>query len=368
MKKPVVVLTMLLTGASLLQAQQKSLGMLFDDAAYKAVPMIEKPLGFGENLPSSASLKQYVPKIGNQGDMGTCVGWSSTYYLASMEYAILSKKTNRDEISTLVFDPLYTYNNIIPSGEGDYEKCVDGTYLDDAAEFLVKNDVKRKEIDQSSCGYTPTWDNNNSLLDFTDYYRLFDPYSDFDETVSSVCQSIVNNHPVLIGMNIPQTFFNVGEDGVFDSENSDDLAGGHALCVIGYDDNKMGGCFTIVNSWDNTWGDDGFVYVKYDDFFRYVGYGYSFETELRNVTDVTKGCMFGDCSYGYGVSKIKKSQGSFEGYHSDGKMGKGIYINTSKQKGKGGVKYIKKLAKKYAGTLVYDGYDYDNPIGFIKTY
>ena len=46
--------------------------------------------------------------------------------------------------------------------------------------------------------------------------------------------------------------------------------GGHAMCVIGYDDRKFGGAFQIMNSWGPEWGKNGVAWVKYGDFKNYV--------------------------------------------------------------------------------------------------
>ena len=34
--------------------------------------------------------------------------------------------------------------------------------------------------------------------------------------------------------------------------------GGHAMVVVGYDDDKYGGAFEILNSWGTYWGNKGF--------------------------------------------------------------------------------------------------------------
>ena len=349
-------------------AQRKhGLGMLIDDGAYKKVPLIEKPMGFGENLPVRASLKNYVPKIGDQGMMGTCTGWSSTYYLATMEYAILTGTTDKDEISAMAYDPLYTYekSNLYPNNAD--EGCQNGRGTPDVAYWLVDNGVKRKAIDEASCGRTSEFNPDNSVLDFKSVNRLFDNWFDwtsFDEAVTAVCQSIVNKHPVLIGMNLPATFENIGSDGVFQSQNSTDWIGGHAMCVVGYDDELHGGCFIVANSWGSEWGDNGFVYITYNDFYNYGKYGFSFETELKTFGSYA--CMYGDCQNGYGIAKHKKGIGQYEGFFYDGEMTKGIYLNPSKKKGKGGIRYMRKMAKKSWCTLIYDDWDFDNPIGYIK--
>ena len=45
------------------------------------------------------------------------------------------------------------------------------------------------------------------------------------------------------------------------NENGD----GHAVTIIGFNDNKYGGCFEIMNSWGSEYGDNGFMWIKYDD-------------------------------------------------------------------------------------------------------
>jgi C1A family cysteine protease len=42
----------------------------------------------------------------------------------------------------------------------------------------------------------------------------------------------------------------------------------HAICIIGYDDNRFGGAFEIVNSWGATWGNSGYLWIKYSDFYK----------------------------------------------------------------------------------------------------
>jgi hypothetical protein len=50
--------------------------------------------------------------------------------------------------------------------------------------------------------------------------------------------------------------------GVYKHVTGDDL-GGHAVSIVGYDDNKK--ALIIRNSWGTGWGEDGFAYVSYDD-------------------------------------------------------------------------------------------------------
>jgi hypothetical protein len=49
---------------------------------------------------------------------------------------------------------------------------------------------------------------------------------------------------------------------------------GQALCVVGYDDDKYGGAFEVMNSWGKDWGNNGFTWIRYDDFLAFVKYAY----------------------------------------------------------------------------------------------
>ena len=42
------------------------------------------------------------------------------------------------------------------------------------------------------------------------------------------------------------------------------------MVLIGYDDEKYGGSFQIVNSWGEDWGVNGKIWVKYKDFIEHT--------------------------------------------------------------------------------------------------
>jgi hypothetical protein len=41
----------------------------------------------------------------------------------------------------------------------------------------------------------------------------------------------------------------------------------HAFTIVGYDDNKLGGALELQNSWGTEFGDQGFIWIKYEDIF-----------------------------------------------------------------------------------------------------
>lgn len=364
-----LALTALMMLAFTSMSQQRSLGMKVDREKAENVPLIDKPLGFGENLPKAVSLKKYVPKIGDQGDHGTCVGWSSTYCLATMEYAIQRGVTNKVELEYSVYDPYYTYLSIVDAES--YNSCGDGTYVEDACELLKEKGAKRKLMDQLACGDDLAGHvADNSVLEFTEFHRLYSWYDDMEENVEAVCQSLADNHPVVIGAYLPSSFFDIGDDGRFkptkyQQENPVGTAvGGHAMCIVGYDDDKFGGCFTVVNSWGDEWGDNGFLYITYDDYQAFGQSAYSFETKLKEPYSVSLGTVYGSTYSGYGIERLKGG-GVFEGEFKNGEMHEGVYFNHNKKLFKGGKLFMKKMVKKHYGDLIYEGGETKRPIGFI---
>jgi Papain family cysteine protease len=57
--------------------------------------------------------------------------------------------------------------------------------------------------------------------------------------------------------------------------------GGHAMCVVGYDEKKYGGAFLIMNSWGPEWGNNGFAWVRYPEFNYFVREAYGLEPMAR---------------------------------------------------------------------------------------
>jgi hypothetical protein len=50
--------------------------------------------------------------------------------------------------------------------------------------------------------------------------------------------------------------------------------GGHAMCVVGYDDAQYGGAFEVQNSWGENWGNSGYIWIPYEVFDRFANEAY----------------------------------------------------------------------------------------------
>jgi len=208
---------------------------------------------------SRYSLEAYCPEIGDQGDVGSCVGWAATYY----GFTIVKRIEFGQDYP--VFSPLSTYNRYCFF----YHKnpCYGGAQIDGSLEVLKKyGSPLLSDYTLPNCAHDP---------DKTKYQdRLFDYDHLQHKNVNQIKAAISKNRPVVIGMNVYaggkgnslNTKF-LDSNGVIKIENfnSDYAVAGHAMCIIGYDDELGGGAFKLVNSWGKEWGKSGFCWLRYKD-------------------------------------------------------------------------------------------------------
>jgi hypothetical protein len=69
----------------------------------------------------------------------------------------------------------------------------------------------------------------------------------------------LQNGPIVTGVDWEQNWFYY--DGGIINTYSGDVAGGHALCIVGYND--PGQYWIVKNSWGTSWGESGFFRIDY---------------------------------------------------------------------------------------------------------
>lgn len=84
--------------------------------------------------------------------------------------------------------------------------------------------------------------------------------TDENTTISNIKAALVQKYPVMFGINCYAEIENVGTDGNVPMPTAGEQPkGGHALCIIGYDDNHQNldgskGAVLFKNSWGACWG------------------------------------------------------------------------------------------------------------------
>jgi len=263
-------------------------GLNFNDEQY-GVDLMKAPLTrslYGSSLPSSSSLKKWAPTPKSQGNFGTCVGWSSAFCAFTILEAKKNEWTDKATIDANTFSPGFVYKQIKMSSD---ISCKIGSSISDALEIMkTKGVAKYKDMDMN-CPSSIPFDlfNKASKYKILDYAKLFGLYDSENFKIESVKKSLSQGKPVVIGMKCPSSFYKAKNYWI-PTENPASNHGGHAMCVIGYDDNKYGGAFEIQNSWGTSWGNNGYIWVKYNDFKTWVKYAYEMiETPKKSSSTST---------------------------------------------------------------------------------
>ncbi|MFN0031772.1 MAG: C1 family peptidase [Flavobacteriales bacterium] len=246
-------------------------GAVLDIEKYKSTSIYE-PLADNKRnpLPEEYSLLKYAPSRRNQGQQGSCVAWASAYAARS----IMQTRESGTEPNSSTFSPAFLYNQI------KLEGC-QGAYLPEAMKVMHNRGLapwSEMSYDENDCNRKPTDMALRKAEDFKidGYERLSGGRDGTDAKVVNMLaikQNIAQGAPVVIGMIVGGSFMqNMMGKELWKPERSDYSMmgfGGHAMCVIGYDDFKfardMGG-FQIMNSWGEEWGVKGVAWVSYDDF------------------------------------------------------------------------------------------------------
>lgn len=226
-------------------------------------------------LPESVSLLRFAPNRQNQGKQGSCVAWSSGYAARS----IIESASTAQNPNNVAFSPAFLYSQI---GMDDCQ----GSYILKAMQFMTnKGAVPFNDFpyDENNCSRQPT----NQLMNEAAQNRMhgFNRLTEGDGvsklSLRAIKEHLAKDAPVVIGMMVGGSFMEgmMGQK-VWHPDQSDYRQagfGGHALCVIGYDDRLEGGSFQIMNSWGPEWGENGIGWVRYPDFKEFVREAYGID-------------------------------------------------------------------------------------------
>ena len=264
-------------------------GAILNAEAYNSLPRrAPSAIRDYEGLPRSASLKQFAPLPGDQTDYGTCVAWASAYAARTISESVALNRMSQSETTQNVFSPVFIYRNIRPN---DIE-CLQGAQIFWALDMMKETGaVKMLDIERSTDfkRVDVSLYQNSRKYPISGYVTLFSKDDRFKTGLiaRTVKKSITEGRPVIIGMNTPDSFY-TAKDVWRPTDSPEAYYGGHAMCVVGYDDDKYGGAFEILNSWGRKWGNGGFIWVPYNIFVDFVQEGYEIIENLSIYSDTLK--------------------------------------------------------------------------------
>lgn len=211
-------------------------------------------------LPSKVDHTAKMSPVKNQKRLGSCVGFAVTAmkewqeqkeHLEELEAG--KKYKRKEEHYDLSEAWVYWNSKKIDPWPGE-----EGTSIRYAMKVLNKIGVPTEkawpynDIDfgrpQSWATMVARW----SLI--KSYWRV---------TSLSELKTSLTKSPVPIGIGCYEEIFYVGSNGIIPyPANASMCYGGHAVCAVGYDDNK--GLVKFKNSWSPYWGEKGYGYVDYN--------------------------------------------------------------------------------------------------------
>ena len=204
-------------------------------------------------LPEYVDLSGRMPVPGNQLSQNSCVGWAVGYALKSYQEGIEEQWSLN--IKNTQFSPAWIYNQI-NNGQDN------GSSINDALKLVVnKGAATLSTMPYSQYNFTAL----PSPLAIEEAIRYKAVGYKKIDSIKAIKSALVNRQPVVIGLEL-YTSFNklLGDSSVYSSIGT--KLGGHAVTIVGYDDNKFGGALKVINSWGRFWGDNGYFWLPYSEF------------------------------------------------------------------------------------------------------
>jgi hypothetical protein len=274
MKKTIFLTCLFNLFTALLFSQDRAMGMDWNPEITKKAPkkILLASVSY-RGMPAAYSLEKYAPSVGNQGDYGTCNAFACAYTSATMVFAQTHGITDQSIINKCVFSPTYLYENIMTEGSNN---CQTGSHPLTALIFMNEKGLPFLRTVPYACGksWNSAADAEAARYKIADAALLFGKDNEVleaDFKVESTKKALLENTPVIIGFELPKSFFKVKSD-TWNPDPAEALGdwkhGKHAMTVVAYDDYKAGGAFKLMNSWGSGWGSSGYVWVKYEDYSR----------------------------------------------------------------------------------------------------
>jgi len=216
-------------------------------------------------LAPRVDLRQYCSPIEDQGNIGSCTGNA----IAGQIELIDRKGGKQLDVSRLF---IY-YEERVLEGSVRYDA---GAYIRDGIKVTYNKGAPLESLWPYATNKFATKPPTAAYTDalkrkVTGYQRCAD--------FNAVKNALAAGNPVTIGFNVYDSFEGAwgniphGQAGSgmmpFPNTVTEQLLGGHAVCIVGYDDTmpvtgKANGRFIVRNSWGTGWGDNGYFYMPYD--------------------------------------------------------------------------------------------------------
>lgn len=217
-------------------------------------------------MPSKVSLRNYCSPIQNQGSLGSCTAQAG---VSMMELYHNKNYGKYIDLSRLF---LYKITRNLMNVKGDtgaYLRTTMGAMATFGVcpEEYMPYDISKFDEEPSQFCYELARHYKSTL-----YYRLDKGVSTYN-LLNKIKNQINRGLSTFFGFSVYESIKYAGDGNIKLPNSQEKLLGGHAVQAIGYDDSKRiynangtvsVGAIEIENSWDRSWGDNGFGWISYD--------------------------------------------------------------------------------------------------------
>lgn len=233
----------------------------------------------GMDLPSKSN--NYVPKVVSQGNFGTCVAHAAYYVKCSQE-----AKDSLAEVSRLMIYQQCKEIDGLPVG-------TEGTTPLAAMQVLTKTGVCLEStfpysLMGTDARYTQSMVQEASKYKISGYAKCY--------TIDDIKLALYKSGALIIGVPVGESFRNINTKWV-QSVWGGAILGGHALCILNYDDEAVNpltgekGAVQIINSWGESWGEKGIIWLSYSQLMTKTDLGMSWLMECFSSVDIQTGFL-----------------------------------------------------------------------------
>lgn len=269
--------------------EQHRLGCLQEDPALEDADREYRPNAqskehiLADSPPSSVDNRDGLPPVGNQGTQGSCVGWAVGYYCFSHQMWLEDSSRNVS-LPKYQYSPAFIYNHINSGWDL-------GSMISDAMRHLwtfgcaTMADMPYNQNDWKQ------WPLPNVYINASRSQLISYQWIGLENaTRLDVLKAyLADGNVAVTSIEVYEDFFDFDSlDNVYSLQNAmNESLGGHAVCIVGYDDDKAtpdgNGAFLMVNSWGAGWGDAGFWWMSYEATMNTtIGRGYAYTMNAVN--------------------------------------------------------------------------------------
>ena len=219
-----------------------------------------------ETLSLKYDLTNFTPTVPDQGVTPDAVYWAVMYNAYGTQLAKQLNLKSKAEIDALCLSPAF-------AKKSEIRNCEEGTSLETPIISSLKNGaVLKKQYNNFDCNVTiPDSIFSKRIQNFQieDYEAVFDESSSKNEKAYLTKKYLSTlNRPVIVSLKTSKNFGKFSVQNKFYQPDTDDT-GYHAAVIIGYDPQG----FKLLNSWGSKWGNEGFFWIKNDDFAKICNQG-----------------------------------------------------------------------------------------------